>query len=41
MLAKYGRGSISLQSPVPINLKWYECKTNFDFVMRKNLPIPF
>ena len=39
MLAECGRGSIfrfNLQQP--INLKWYECKT--EFVMRKNLP-PF
>ena len=36
MLAKCGRGSISLQSP---DLKWYE--SNFEFVMLKNLPIPF
>ena len=25
----------------PISLNWYECKTNFEFVMLKNLPIPF
>ena len=30
MLAKYGRG-----------IKWYECKTSFEFVMCKNLPILF
>ena len=22
----------------PINLKWYECKTSFEFVIYKNLP---
>ena len=38
MLAKYGRGS-NLQ--FPITLKWYESKTSFEFIMRKNLPIPF
>ena len=33
MLAKYGRGSISIQSPV--TYQWYECKTGFEFVMAK------
>ena len=32
MLAKYGRGSISLHSPE------YECMTSFEFVTRKDLP---
>ena len=29
----------SLQEP--INLKRWECKTSFEFIMRKNLHIPF
>ena len=40
MSAKYGRGSISLQSPVIYQFE-YECKTSFEFVMRKKLTILF
>ena len=38
MLAKYGRGSISLQSPATYQFET-ECKTSFEFVMRKDLPL--
>ena len=40
MLAKYGRGSISLQSPVTYQFE-IECKRSFEFVTRKDLPLFF
>ena len=38
MLEKYGRGSISLQSPATYQSET-ECKRSFEFVTRKDLPL--
>ena len=38
MLAKYGRGSILLQSPVTYQFEM-ECKTGFEFVTCKDLSV--